>query len=100
MAAGGNTVNGVSFSHADPDAQLDIARRAAIAEARRRAELYANALGMRVYRIIAVQEGGGFAPPIPMPVERMMAQDGAARTPVSPGEIETQVNVNVTFELR
>ena len=99
VAAGGNNVNGVSFSHADPDAQLDIARRDAIAEARRRAELYANALGMRVHRIVAVQEAGGYAPPIPMPMERMAAQD-AANTPVSPGEIETRVNVNVTFELR
>jgi uncharacterized protein YggE len=101
VAAGGNTVNGVMFSHADPDAQLDVARRNAIAEARRRAELYANALGMRVHRIVAVQEGGGYAPPIPMPMmERMAAQDAVANTPVSPGQIETRVSVNVTFELR
>lgn len=98
VGAGGNTVHGVSFSHADPDAQLDIARRDAIAEARRRAELYANTLNMRVHRIVAVQEGGGYAPPIPMRMERMAAQD--ASTPVSPGEIETRVNVSVTFELR
>jgi uncharacterized protein YggE len=99
VAAGGNTVNGVSFSHADPDAQLDIARRAAIAEARRRAELYANALGLSVQRIVAVQEGGGYAPPMPVALERFAAQDGAA-TPVAPGEIETRVSVSVTFELR
>ncbi|GIK50074.1 MAG: SIMPL domain-containing protein [Hyphomonadaceae bacterium] len=99
VAAGGNTVHGVSFSHADPEAQLDAARRDAIAEARRRAELYANALGMRVHRIVAVQEGGGYSPPIPVPVmARMEAADAA--TPVSPGEIETRVSVNITFELR
>jgi len=97
VAAGGNTVNGVSFSHADPEAQLDIARRDAIAEARRRAELYASALGMRVHRIVAVQEGGGYAPPMPM-VRMEAAQD--ASTPVAPGEIETRISVNVTFELR
>lgn len=100
VGAGGNTVNGVSFSHADPDAQLDIARRDAIAEARRRAELYANALGMRVQRIVAVQEGGGYAPPMPVEVARFAVSDGAASTPVSPGEIETRVSINVTFELR
>lgn len=100
VGAGGNTVNGVSFTHADPDAQLDIARRDAIAEARRRAELYANALGMRVNRVVSVSEGGGYAPPMPVPVERFAAQDSAASTPVSPGEIETRVSVNVTFELR
>jgi uncharacterized protein YggE len=100
VGAGGNTVNGVSFTHADPDAQLDIARRDAIAEARRRAELYASALGLRVNRIVSVSEGGGYAPPMPVPVERFAAQDAAAATPVSPGEIETRVSVNVMFELR
>ncbi|ANP48095.1 SIMPL domain-containing protein [Candidatus Viadribacter manganicus] len=101
VAAGGNAINGVSFSRADPDAQLDIARRGAIAEARRRAELYANALGMRVQRIVAVQEGGGYAPPMPVAVERFAMRDAAAAsTPVSPGEIETRVSVSVTFELR
>ncbi|MGD9968150.1 MAG: SIMPL domain-containing protein [Hyphomonadaceae bacterium] len=101
VAAGGNAVNGVSFTHADPDAQLDIARRDAVAEARRRAELYADALGMRVNRVVAVSEGGGYAPPIPVAVERFAAQDGAAPPPpISPGEIETRVSVGVTFELR
>ena len=71
VAAGGNTVNGVSFTYADPDRELDAARRDAIAEARRRAELYASALDMRVVRIVAVQEGGGYSPPMPMPMERM-----------------------------
>ncbi len=100
VAAGGNTVNGVSFTYQDPDAQLDAARRDAIAEARRRAELYANALGMRVHRIVAVTEGGGYAPIVPVAMERMAAQDGAASTPVAPGQIETRVSVGVTFELR
>lgn len=102
VGAGGNTIHGVSFSHAEPDAQLDLARRDAIAEARRRAELYANALGMRVVRIVAVQEGGGFSPPMPVAFERSAAQDAsmAPPTPVAPGEIETRVNVSVTFELR
>ncbi len=99
VAAGGNTINGVFFSHQDPDAQLDIARRNAIAEARRRAELYASALNMEVARIVAVQEGGGFSPPVPMPMAvRLESRD--ASTPIAPGEIETRVSVNVTFELR
>jgi len=99
IAAGGNTVHGVSFAYQNPDAQLDAARRDAIAEARRRAELYAQALGMRVHRIVAVTESGASAPPpMPVAVERMAAQD--ASTPISPGEIETRVHVSVTFELR
>jgi uncharacterized protein YggE len=100
VGAGGNTVNGVSFSYQDPDAQLDAARRAAIGEARRRADLYASALNMRVVRIVAVQEAGAYSPPVPMPMMmRAEASDGAS-TPIAPGQIETRVNVNVTFELR
>lgn len=99
VAAGGNTVNGVYFSYQDPDRQLDAARRNAIAEARRRAELYASALNMQLVRVVAVQEGGGYSPPAPMPMAaRMEAQD--ASTPIAPGQIETRVSVNVTFELR
>ncbi len=102
VGAGGNTIHGVSFSHANPDAQLDLARRDAIAEARRRAELYANALGMRVVRIVAVQEGGGYSPPFPVAYERAadVAMAPPPPTPVAPGQIETRVSVNVTFELR
>jgi uncharacterized protein YggE len=101
VAAGGNTVNGISFSHADPDAQLDAARRDAAREARERADLYAQAFGMRVHRIIAINESGGYAPPMPMPMYAMRAEaaDGAP-TPVAPGEIQTRVSVNVTYELR
>lgn len=100
VAAGGNTVNGVSFSYQNPDAQIDNARRDAIREARRRADLYASALNMHVVRIVAIQEGGGYSPPFPVP---MMARNMAAAqdaTPVQVGEIETTASVNVTFELR
>lgn len=100
VAAGGNTVNGISFSHQDPDAQLDAARRDAAAEARRRADLYAQAFGLRVHRIIAISESGGYAPPMPMPVFARMEAADAAATPVSPGEIQTRVSVSVTYELR
>ncbi|MDX2277277.1 MAG: SIMPL domain-containing protein [Hyphomonadaceae bacterium] len=100
VGAGGNNVNGVYFSYQDPDAQMDRARRAAIENARARAQLYADALGMRVARVIAVSESGGMQPPWPMP---MMARAEAAQdvsTPIAPGQIETSINVNVTFELR
>lgn len=99
VAAGGNTVNGVSFSHQDPDAQLDVARRDAAAEARRRADLYAQAFGLRVERAISISEGGGYAPPMPM-VMMDARMSAGAETSISPGEITTSVSVSVTYELR
>ncbi|MBI3438648.1 MAG: SIMPL domain-containing protein [Proteobacteria bacterium] len=100
VAAGGNTVNGVYFSYQNPDAQMDAARRNAIQEARRRAEIYASALNMHVARVVAVQEGGGYSPPVPMMMARGLASADAAPTPVEPGQIETTATVSVTFELR
>lgn len=99
VAAGGNTVNGISFGHQDPDAQLDAARRDAIAEARRRAELYAQGFNLHIQRVVAISEGGGYAPPVPM-MMRTMAAEAAPPPPIAPGEIETRVSVNVTYELR
>jgi hypothetical protein len=99
VAAGGNTINGVYFSYQNPDAQTDAARRDAVANARHRAELYAQALNMHVVRIVAVSEGSAYSPPTPMPMARMAAAE-AAPTPVQIGEVDTTANINVTFELR
>ena len=100
IAAGGNTLNGVTFGLQNPDAALDQARQAAIAEVRARANLYAEALGMRVHRLISISEGGGYAPaPMPMMMQARMSAD-MAPTPVAPGEVTTQVMVNAVFELR
>ncbi|NWG53061.1 MAG: SIMPL domain-containing protein [Hydrogenophilaceae bacterium] len=100
VAAGGTNVNGVTFGLDNPEPRLDEARREAMQRARARADLYAQAAGMRVHRIIAITEGYHVAPPVPMPYMRAEAMDGAASTPIAPGEIRTSANVTVVFELR
>lgn len=99
VAAGANQINGPSFALDKPAAALDEARRAAIAIARARAELYARAAGLKVRRIVSISEGGGSAmPPPPMP--RMMAMQAKAEdTPVQAGEQTLSVTVSVSFEL-
>lgn len=101
IGAGGNTVQGVSFSHADPVAQLDAARRDAIGEARRRAELYAAALGLRVIRIVSVTESGAARAEEAIVVTgtRLQRQGFEANTPIVPGEITARVTTSVSFEL-
>jgi uncharacterized protein YggE len=98
--AGGNTVNGVYFSYQNPDAQMDVARRNAIQEARRRADLYAQALDMHVARVISVNEGGGYTPPVPMIMAARAEAAPAPPPPVEPGQVETTATVSVVFELR
>ena len=99
VAAGSNQVNGPSFRIEDEDAALDTARAAAVAKARRRAELYATALGLKVRRVVSLNESGGNQPPVPIIRARMMASDAAASTPVAPGEVSLSASVVVEFEL-
>lgn len=99
VATGANQVNGPTFDIDKKEPVYDEARRDALDRARQRAEMYAKALGLRVRRIVSIDETGGAAVPRPMP---MLAMAKAARdeaTPISPGENVLSVNLNVVFEL-
>lgn len=101
VAAGANDLNGPSFEVDNPDEAYDEARRGALEKAQARAEMYAKALGLRVRRIVSIDEGGGGIVR-PMPVMRMTAMAAAAPkadTEVSPGETSLSAHVNVVFEL-
>ena len=101
VASGANQVNGPNFEIDEPEAAYDEARRAALAKAQARARMYADALDLRVRRIVSIDEGGGFQPPMPMPMMAMArAEKGVAYdTAVSPGETTLGATVNVVFEL-
>jgi uncharacterized protein len=100
VASGANQVNGPNFEIDEPEAAYDEARRNALKKAQERAEMYAKTLGLRVRRIVSIDEGGGYQPPVPV---RMMAMKSSAMeamdTPVSPGESTLTANLNVVFEL-
>ena len=99
VASGANQVNGPSFEIDQPDAVQDEARRAALDKAQARAQMYAKSLGLRVRRIVSISEGGGFNPPMPMPMVRMAAMAKDAGTEVSPGENTVGASIDVVFEL-
>jgi uncharacterized protein YggE len=97
VAQGANQIDGPNLMVDQPDAALDEARNRAIAKARARATLYANAAGLHVKRIISISESqaGVIRPPMPM----MMRAEAKADTSVAAGEQELNVTLNVTFEL-
>jgi uncharacterized protein len=100
VRAGANQVNGPSFQIEDNSAALDLARANAMQSARKRADLYAKAAGLRVLRIVSISEGGGYAPPMPVMYARAaMADSAGAPPPVSAGEVQSNMNVTVLFEL-
>jgi uncharacterized protein YggE len=101
VAAGANQVNGVSFGLKNPQAAEDEARRKAVQALQAKAQLYAGATGHRVSRLVNLSEGGGYAPPVPMPMfrrEAVMAQ-AADSTPVEPGQIRVRIDVSGMYEL-
>jgi uncharacterized protein YggE len=99
VAVGANQINGPTFGLDKPEEALDEARGKAVQTARARAELYAKAAGLRVKRIVAISEGGGFAPQPPIVVQSMRAKAVASDTPIEPGEQKLNVTVSVSFEL-
>jgi len=102
VAQGANQISGPNLSVDRPEAALDEARAQAVAKGRARAELYARSLGLRVVRVVSVNESGGYyAPPPPPPPMAMMARgERDSSTPVQPGEQKLQVNLSMTFELQ
>lgn len=101
VSEGANQINGPSLVVDKPEAALDEARAKAIAVGRARADLYARSLGMRVVRVVAVNESGGSYPvPPPMPMMVRMEAAAQADTKVDPGEQKLQVNLAMTFELQ
>ncbi len=99
VSAGSNQVYGVNFSIAKPEALLDAARKEAVADARRKAEIYAAAGGFGLGDIISVSEGGGYQPPMPMVMKSAMAE-GANAVPVAQGEQVLSIDVNIVWAIK
>ena len=97
-ASGANQINGPTFEIDQPEEAYDEARLAALAKAQARAKTYADALGLRVRRIVSIQEGGAQQPG-PMPVMTKAMRAEAEDTPIAPGENTLSATVSVVFEL-
>jgi uncharacterized protein YggE len=104
-AAGANQINGPMFQMDNQEPALDEARLDAVKAARARAELYANATGLRIVRILSINEGGGYYGPPPVVFARAATMSSAPPppppppAPVQPGELQMSFNVTVLYEL-
>jgi uncharacterized protein YggE len=98
VTVGANTVNSVSFAVADPSALYNDARKKAFADARSKAELYAEAAGGRLDGIESISETQGFNMPQPSPMYAR-ADMAASAVPIEAGELSFAITVNVQWEL-
>jgi uncharacterized protein YggE len=98
VTVGANTINGISFSVADTDDLYTEARKQAFADARAKAELYAETAGVELGDIAAITEAQGYGVPQPY-LMRDMAMSAAAPVPVEAGELSFTINVSVSWQL-
>lgn len=93
-AAGANRILGISFDIDEPRAQLDDARRRAVADARAKAELLAGAAGVKLGEVVSIRENGGGGP------RPMFARaEAAADMPIAGGTVGIDASVEIVYAL-
>jgi uncharacterized protein YggE len=93
--AGANSVEGPIFSLSDPRPAEREARRKAVAAAREQAETYADALGMRIVRVLQLSEARGSS----FMGSNSLANAGLFSPSVESGVLQTLITVNVDYAM-
>lgn len=99
--AGANTIYGITFDVSDRESAIAQAMEAAMENAKARAETLATAAGATLGEVQTISSyvgGGGY-----YAVAKEAAYDGVGgagvEVPISPGEMEIQVDISVVYEL-
>jgi uncharacterized protein len=95
VGAGANEIGGVNFTVTQASKVLDEARDKAVADARRKAEIYAKAAGVTLDEPISIFEKGE-----PMRLFQSKIAPMAAGAQVAPGEETLSVTVGVTWAIK
>lgn len=95
---GANEIHGLRFDIQDRSGAQDDARKAAVADAKHRAEVLAGAAGLSLGPVILMSEGGSTNI---APVMNAMAMERAsADMPIAAGELEIRSSVTMVFQLQ
>jgi uncharacterized protein YggE len=95
--AGANDIGGINFMVSQASKLLDDAREKAIADARRKAEIYAKAAGVILGEPLSISEEGSAAPVFR---SNKTAVGMAAAAPVAQGEETLSVSVSVSWAIK
>jgi len=98
LAAGANDIGGVNFMISNASKWLDDARPKAIADARRKAEIYAKAAGVTVGAPLSISEESSGGPVTPRAFKGGMAAAGP--TPIAAGDEELTITISVSYEIK
>jgi uncharacterized protein YggE len=93
--AGANRITGIRFLLAKEDELLDEARKQAVADARRKGELYAHAGGFSLGKILSLAEESASSP---RPLLRA-GMASAASVPIEAGDLTLSARVRVVWSI-
>ena len=100
LGSGATSMDGLAFRVADPAPAERDARMQAMAIARARANVLAEAAGLSITGVADIVEGDAVRPPAPYPkAERIQLASADTGTPVEGGSLEIAVSVTVTFRV-
>lgn len=99
LSLGATQMGGISFEVSQAETLKDEARKSAMANARRRAELFAAAAGAGIGPVMAISEEMQIDGPRPVFMGRAKAAAPAA-VPVEVGTMELEATVHVTWALK
>lgn len=94
ISAGATNIGNLAFLHSDMSKLLDQAREAAVADARRKAELYARASGVTLGRVVLINENSTYTP-----FAKMVRSAAFAAAPIAAGEDTLRVEITVGFDI-
>jgi uncharacterized protein YggE len=97
VEAGANSIYGVSFTVADPDALENQARDLAVADARARAEQLAAAAGVTLDVPLTISEYANTVQPVYAARDMAVA---AEAVPVQTGQIQVNMQVSITYTIK
>lgn len=98
---GANNFEGIEFDFAEKEQKYDLLRGDAVRDALRKANSYAEGLGLKLGRVLEI----GTQPPYPVAAAmapKMMAappREASAIIPIEPGVLTLHIEVQVTWEL-
>jgi uncharacterized protein YggE len=101
VGSGATSVSGLRWDLRDRSGMEREALRLAVADARRRADAAASGAGVKVERIVRIEEHRA-SPVEPRPVMMAVRQEAAAagQPPITPGELEVKATVVLTAAIR
>jgi len=101
--AGGNLarIDSIAFDIEDPTPYYKEARTKAVADAIAKAKQMAGSADIKLGKVLYISESTPYVPPVAVR-DFVMKAEGAAppTTPISPGELEIQVNVQMVYEIQ